>query len=96
MTDKKIAMSSADGDLLIVPQTGTLRVTTEFGLLTVASKEICVIPRGVKFAVDLEGEQARGWIAELYKGQFAIPDLGPIGSNGLANERDFEVPVACY
>ena len=96
MTGERIAMYSSDGDMLIVPQYGTLRVTTEFGKLTVASKQIIVIPRGIKFAVDLEHEQARGWIAEVFKGHFLIPDLGPIGSNGLANERDFEVPVAAY
>jgi len=44
--------------------------------------------------VDLEGYLARGWIAEVYKGHFAIPDLGPIGSNGLAYERDFEISVS--
>lgn len=56
MTDKKIAMYSADGDILIVPQFGTLRITTEFGKFTVASKEIGLIPRGIKFSVDLEHE----------------------------------------
>ena len=89
-------MCNADGDILIVPQEGTLRIKTEFGNLTVKSKEICVIPRGIKFSVDLEGIKARGWFAEVYKGHFAIPDLGPIGSNGLANERDFQIPVAAY
>lgn len=92
-------MYSSDGDILIVPQDGTLHLTTEFGKLTVGSKEICVVPRGVKFSVDLpaeEGAKCRGWICEVFKGHFAIPDLGPIGSNGLANERDFEVPVAAY
>jgi homogentisate 1,2-dioxygenase len=96
MTDKKLAIYSADGDFLIVPQVGTLLVTTEFGKLTIRSKEICVIPRGIKFAIDLKEEKARGWIAECYKGHFSIPDLGPIGSNGLANERDFETPTAAY
>jgi homogentisate 1,2-dioxygenase len=96
MTQKKVAMYSSDGDILIVPQEGTLRITTEFGKLNVASQEISVIPRGVKFSVDLEGDKARGWICEVFKGHFAIPDLGPIGSNGLANERDFMAPVASY
>jgi len=73
-----------------------LYITTEFGKITCGSKEICVIPRGVKFSVDLKDEKARGWIAECYKGHFALPDLGPIGSNGLANDRDFETPVAAY
>ena len=71
-------------------------ITTECGRLRAGHKEICVIPRGMKFAVDLEGDIGRGWICEVYKGHFVIPDLGPIGSNGLANERDFKVPVAWY
>jgi homogentisate 1,2-dioxygenase len=70
MSDAKLAMYSADGDLLIVPESGVLRITTEFGRMRIGSKEICVIPRGVKFSVDLEGEKARGWMAELFKGHF--------------------------
>ncbi len=97
MTSQKIAMYSSDGDFLIVPQTGTLLVATEFGKLRVPPKEIIVIPRGCKFSIDVEGKKpARGWLAELFKGHFVIPDLGPIGANGLANERDFEAPVAAY
>ena len=72
-------------------------VTTEFGKLRVQQTEIIVIPRGIKFSIDAEdGHNVRGWMAELYKGHFTIPDLGPIGSNGLANERDFSAPVAAY
>ena len=85
----RTAMYSSDSDMLIVPQLGTLLVQTELGRLTVSPKEIIVIPRGVKFSVGLEGDLARGWICETFKGHFVIPDLGPIGSNGLANERDF-------
>jgi len=96
MTPKKMAMYSADGDMLIVPQEGVLLITTEFGKLKIINKEICVVPRGVKFAVDLGTEKARGWICEVFKGHFVIPDLGPIGSNGLANERDFQAPVAAF
>jgi len=74
-----------------------LLVTTEMGKLRVAPKEIVVVPRGVKFAVDKEGgAMSRGWICETFKGHFVIPDLGPIGSNGLANERDFMYPTAAY
>jgi homogentisate 1,2-dioxygenase len=89
MSSAKVAMYSSDADMLIVPQMGVLLVTTEMGLLRVAQKEILVVPRGVKFAVDKEGEMCRGWICETFTGHFVIPDLGPIGSNGLANERDF-------
>jgi homogentisate 1,2-dioxygenase len=77
---------------------GSLKVTTEMGALYIQPKEIIVIPRGVKFSVDAdeEGSHHRGWMAEVYKGHFVIPDLGPIGSNGLANERDFLAPHAKY
>lgn len=79
---------SSDGDMLIVPQEGTLFITTELGKLTVAQREICVIPRGIKFSVDIE-KNSRGYVCEVFKGHFKLPDLGPIGSNGLANARDF-------
>jgi homogentisate 1,2-dioxygenase len=64
-------------------------VKTEFGKMLVEPLEICVIQRGIKFSVDLVDGKARGYITEVYKGHFVIPDLGPIGSNGLANPRDF-------
>lgn len=68
---------------------------TEFGKLTVKPREILVIPRGVKFSVELT-KPIRGYICEVFKGHFKLPDLGPIGANGLANARDFEIPTACY
>lgn len=95
--DEKTAFYSADGDLLIVPQEGTLDIRTELGWLLVRPMEICVIPRGVKYQVHLvEGKSARGYALELYQGHFNLPELGPIGSNGLANARDFQTPVACF
>ena len=97
-------MCNADGDLLIVPQQGALFISTEFGKLHVKPCEIVVIPRGIKFAVNLDLESseddlftfARGYILEVYQGHFELPSLGPIGANGLANPRDFQIPVACY
>lgn len=83
------AFYSSDGDLLIVPQEGTLLLKTEFGLLRVEPLEIVVVPRGIKFAVDLLDGKAKGYLCEVYKGHFILPDLGPIGSNCLANPRDF-------
>jgi homogentisate 1,2-dioxygenase len=87
---------SADGELLIVPQQGRLAIATEFGLLEIAPQQIAVIPRGVRFAVDLPDGAARGYVCENFGALLRLPDLGPIGSNGLANPRDFETPVARY
>jgi homogentisate 1,2-dioxygenase len=86
----------ADGELLIVPQLGALRIATELGRLEVGPQEIAVIPRGLRFAVELLGSEARGYVCENFGAPFRLPDLGPIGSNGLANPRDFETPVAWY
>ncbi len=86
----------ADGELLIVPQLGRLRIATEFGVIEVEPQEIAVIPRGVRFRVDLPEGQARGYVAENFGTLLRLPDLGPIGSNSLANARDFLAPVAAY
>jgi homogentisate 1,2-dioxygenase len=89
------AFYSADGDFLIVPQAGSLSIKTELGRLVVNPKEIGVIPRGIKFAVDVS-EPSRGYICEVFTGHYKIPDLGPIGANGLANPRDFCAPTAWF
>ncbi len=89
------AFFNADGEMLIVPEMGVLQIVTEFGLMTVEPQEMAVIPRGVRFRVEVEGP-ARGYVCENYGAPFKLPDLGPIGSNGLANPRDFETPVAAY
>ena len=94
MTDR--FFYDADGELLIAPQLGALLVRTELGILDVAPGEICVVPRGVKFCVELEGAEARGYVCENYGPHFRLPELGPIGTNGLANSRDFLAPVAAY
>jgi homogentisate 1,2-dioxygenase len=87
---------NADGELLIVPQLGALIIATELGLLRIEPQEIAVIPRGVRFQVRLEEDTARGYVCENYGALFRLPDLGVIGSNGLANPRDFQTPVASY
>jgi homogentisate 1,2-dioxygenase len=94
MTDR--VFYDADGELLIVPQQGRLRLVTELGVLLVAPREIAVIPRGVRFRVELPDGPARGYVCENFGAAFRLPDLGPIGSNGLANPRDFLSPVAWY
>jgi len=90
------ALYDADGELLIVPQLGRLRLITEFGRLLLEPLEIAVIPRGVRFRVELPDGQARGYLCENFGAPFRLPDLGPIGSNGLACERDFCTPQAWY
>jgi homogentisate 1,2-dioxygenase len=87
---------NTDGELLIVPQQGRLSIATELGLLEVEPHEIAVIPRGIRFQVALPDGQARGYICENFGALFQLPDLGPIGSNGLANPRDFLTPHAWY
>jgi homogentisate 1,2-dioxygenase len=86
----------ADGELLLVPQLGKLRLATELGVIDAAPQEIVVIPRGLRFRVELLEPQARGYICENFGAPLRLPDLGPIGSNGLANPRDFLTPVASY
>jgi len=89
------AVQNADGEMLIVPQVGGLTIVTELGRIEVAPLQIALIPRGLRFRVELAGP-SRGYICENYGLPFRLPDLGPIGSNGLANPRDFEAPVAWF
>ena len=86
----------ADGELLLVPQQGRLALFTELGKLDVAPGEIAVIPRGVRFRVELADGTARGYVCENHGSLFRLPDLGPIGANGLANARDFLTPAAWF
>ncbi len=86
----------ADGELLIVPQTGRLQLATELGVVEAGPGEIAVIPRGVKFRVGLPDGRARGYVCENYGALFRLSELGPIGANGLANPRDFRSPVAAF
>ncbi|KAJ3316168.1 hypothetical protein HDU93_004574, partial [Gonapodya sp. JEL0774] len=102
---------NSDGDFLIsltengqladmpynpVPQQGVLDITTETGKMSVAPNEICVIQRGIRFSVELPDGPSRGYVGEIYSSHFELPDLGPIGANGLANPRDFLHPVAWF
>ena len=90
------AFYNADGEMLIVPQQGRHRFVTEFGIVDAEPQEIVVIPRGVRFRLELPEGSGRGYVCENYGSAFRLPDLGPIGSNGLANPRDFLTPVAAY
>ena len=90
------AFYSADGDFLIVLQHGVLDIQTEMGRIFVRPNEICVIPRGIRYRVSLPEGPVRGYILELYEGHFQLPELGPIGSNCLANARDFQIPCADF
>lgn len=90
------AFVNADGEMLIVPQQGRLRITSEMGVLEVKPGEIALLPRGVVFKVYLPDGPSRGYVCENYGAHFRLPELGPIGSNGLANARDFLAPVAAF
>jgi homogentisate 1,2-dioxygenase len=90
------AFVNADGEMLIVPQQGRLVVTTELGRLDVRPGEIVLLPRGLVFKIALPDGPSRGYVCENYGAAFRLPELGPIGSNGLANARDFHAPVAAF
>lgn len=87
---------NADGEWLIIPELGRLVLLTEMGRIALEPHEVAVIPRGVRFRVLLPDGSARGYVAENHGAHFRLPELGPIGSNGLANSRDFETPVAAF
>jgi homogentisate 1,2-dioxygenase len=94
MTDR--FFYNADGEMLVVAERNRVRFLTELGVIEIGPGEVCCLPRGLKFRVELPDGDARGYICENYGAQFRLPDLGPIGANGLANPRDFETSVAWY
>lgn len=90
------AFSNADGDLLVVPQEGTLECRTELGWLRVAPGSVLIVPRALKFAIGLPDGVGRGWVLEVFGRRLRLPERGPIGSNGLADARHFIAPAASY
>ncbi|MCM2578200.1 homogentisate 1,2-dioxygenase [Streptomyces meridianus] len=94
MTDR--VFSDSDGELLIVPERGGLLLRTEMGMLRAEPGHVALIPRGVRFRVELLDESVRGYVCENYGQPFELPELGPIGANGLANPRDFLAPTAAF
>ncbi len=94
MTDR--CFYNADGEMLIVPQQGRARFVTELGVIEAPPGEIVIIPRGLRFRVELPDGPSRGYICENYGTMLRLPELGPLGSNGLANPRDFLSPVAAF
>ncbi len=90
------AYYNADGDLLILPEHGTLTIATELGTLRVAPGHVALVPRGIAFSVLLEGPFARGYVGEVFGRHFKLPDRGPIGANGMADARHFHAPSAWY
>ncbi len=94
-TSMKRCFYNADGELLILPELGELILKTEFGIIAIKPGDVAVIPRGIKFRVECDGN-VRGYVCENYGQPFRLPDLGPIGANGLANARDFFTPVAWF
>ena len=94
--DMERCFFNADGELLFIPEQGRLALLTEMGRIDVAPGEVALVPRGVRFRALLPDGAARGYVAENHGALFRLPELGPIGSNGLANPRDFLTPVAAY
>ena len=90
------ALVNADGEMLIVPQLGRLAVTTELGVLEAAPGQVVLVPRGMAFKVALPDGECRAYVCENHGAPFRLPELGPIGSNGLANPRDFVAPAAAF
>jgi homogentisate 1,2-dioxygenase len=86
----------SDGELLFVPELGPLVLHTELGPLRVTPGEIAVVPRGIRFRVEVPDGLARGYLCENFGAAFTLPERGPIGANGLANERDFLSPHATF
>ena len=89
------ALVNADGEMLVVPQSGRLTFTTELGVLAAGPGEVVLLPRGMAFKVGVDGPSS-AYVCENYGAPFRLPELGPIGSNGLANPRDFEAPAAAF
>jgi len=87
---------NSDAEMVIVAEKNRVRFLTELGIVEIEPGYIAVIPRGLKFRVELPDGEARGYICENYGALFRLPELGPIGANGLANTRDFETPVAWF
>lgn len=87
---------SADGEFLVVPQHGSILAQTELGQLHVEPGEILVIPRGLKFRIELPDGPVRGYVCENYGSPLELPERGPVGANGFANDRDFQYPVAWF
>lgn len=87
---------NCDAEMLIIPQQGRLLAHTEFGILDLAPGEILLVPRGVKFRVVLQDDEARGYVCENFGHQYVLPERGPVGTDGYANNRDFKAPTAAY
>lgn len=90
------ALVNADAETLLVPQLGRLLLLTECGRIELAPGEIAVVPRGMKWSVHLLDDVARGYLCENYGALLTLPERGPVGANGFANDRDFQYPVAWF
>lgn len=93
---ERAALCNNDGEFLILPQTGRLNIQTELGWLMVRPGELVVIPAGLRFRVELPDGPSRGYVQEIFGTHYGLPELGPVGSNGMALPRDFESPIASF
>ena len=92
----RVAFANVDAELLAIPQEGRLRVQTELGWLEAGPGELLILPRGLRFRVELPDGRARGYLGELPSGHYQLPERGPVGANGLADARHFRAPVAAF
>ncbi|MBK9323056.1 MAG: homogentisate 1,2-dioxygenase [Bdellovibrionaceae bacterium] len=87
---------NADGDFLIVLQDGKVQVKTELGVISAEPGEIVVVPRGMVFQINPLSQVCHGYVGENFGSPFRLPELGPIGANGLAHRRHFLTPQAAF
>lgn len=88
--------SNHDGEIILIPYLGELMIYTEFGRLVLKPGSLAVIPRGIKFKVELASPLACGYLCENAGISLSLPELGLLGANGLANPRHFLYPKAFY
>lgn len=92
----RCCFQNSDGEMLFVPQQNSIRLCTELGVIVAEPGEVAVIPKGMKFRIDLVDGPVRGYVCENYGQALTLPERGPIGANCLANQRDFLTPTAAY
>jgi homogentisate 1,2-dioxygenase len=95
-SQKTQILTNSDAEMIVLPEKGGLLLETELGSLEVLEGELACIPRGLRFRATPLSKSSRGYLVENYGAPFRLPELGPIGINGLANPHHFKTPVAWF